>query len=169
MSFPTTVGQVPIYYNVENTGRPYESNPDEKYVSKYLDTSNYALYPFGYGLSYGTVRYQKLQLSSTELSAGQSLRASIDVVNESTYERTETVQLYLRDVVAMVARPIKELKGFKQIQLQAHETKTVSFEVTEALLRYVHPNQQWGSDPGEFELWIGPNSATGVNATFQLV
>ena len=169
VSFPTTVGQVPIYYNVENTGRPYESNPDEKYVSKYLDTSNYARYPFGYGLSYGTVRYQKLQLSSTELSAGQSLRASIDVVNESTYERTETVQLYLRDVVAMVARPIKELKGFKQIQLQAYETKTVSFEVTEALLRYVHPNQQWGSDPGEFELWIGPNSATGVNATFQLV
>ena len=168
MSFPESVGQVPVYYNTDNTGRPYESAPDEKYVSKYLDCSNYAKYPFGFGLSYSNFNYSQLTLSDT-MTASESLVASVTVTNDSAVAGVETVQLYLRDLVGEVVRPLKELKGFQKVSLAAGESKTVRFTITEDLLRYVHPNQITSSDAGSFTLTIGGSSVSGLSSDFQLI
>ena len=168
MSFPESVGQVPVYYNTDNTGRPYESAPDEKYVSKYLDCSNYAKYPFGFGLSYSNFNYSQLTLSDT-MTASESLVASVTVTNDSEVAGVETVQLYLRDLVGEVVRPLKELKGFQKVSLAAGESKTVRFTITEDLLRYVHPNQITSSDAGSFTLTIGGSSVSGLSSDFQLI
>ncbi|WP_270788887.1 beta-glucosidase BglX [Enterococcus diestrammenae] len=169
MSFPESVGQVPVYYNTDNTGRPYESAPDEKYVSKYLDCSNYAKYPFGFGLSYSNFNYSQLTLSSDTMTASESLVASVTVTNDSAVAGVETVQLYLRDLVGEVVRPLKELKGFQKVSLAAGESKTVRFTITEDLLRYVHPNQIASSDVGSFTLTIGGSSVSGLSSDFQLI
>lgn len=169
MSFPESVGQVPVYYNTDNTGRPYESAPDEKYVSKYLDCSNYAKYPFGFGLSYSNFNYSQLTLSSDTMTASESLVASVTVTNDSEVAGVETVQLYLRDLVGEVVRPLKELKGFQKVSLAAGESKTVRFTITEDLLRYVHPNQIASSDAGSFTLTIGGSSVSGLSSDFQLI
>jgi beta-glucosidase len=169
MSFPETVGQVPVYYNVDNTGRPYESAPDEKYVSKYLDVSNYAKYPFGFGLSYSPVAYSAVTLDQPTMTKDQTVTASITVTNQGTAAVWETVQCYIRDLVGEVVRPVKELKGFKKIWLEAGESTTVQFEITEELLRYVHSNQQASSDPGKFHIMIGGNSRDTQQTTLQLV
>lgn len=169
MSFPESVGQVPVYYNTDNTGRPYESAPDEKYVSKYLDCSNYAKYPFGFGLSYSNFNYSQLTLSSDTMTASESLVASVTVTNDSAVAGVETVQLYLRDLVGEVVRPLKELKGFQKVSLAAGESKTVRFTITEDLLRYVHPNQIASSDAGSFTLTIGGSSVSGLSSDFQLI
>lgn len=169
MSFPESVGQVPVYYNTDNTGRPYESAPDEKYVSKYLDCSNYAKYPFGFGLSYSNFNYSQLTLSSDTMTASESLVASVTVTNDSAVAGVETVQLYLRDLVGEVVRPLKELKGFQKVSLAAGESKTVRFTITEDLLHYVHPNQIASSDTGSFTLRIGGSSVSGLSSDFQLI
>ena len=169
MSFPESVGQVPVYYNTDNTGRPYESAPDEKYVSKYLDCSNYAKYPFGFGLSYSNFNYSQLTLSSDTMTASESLVASVTVTNDSAVAGVETVQLYLRDLVGEVVRPLKELKCFQKVSLAAGESKTVRFTITEDLLRYVHPNQIASSDAGSFTLTIGGSSVSGLSSDFQLI
>lgn len=169
MSFPESVGQVPVYYNTDNTGRPYESAPDEKYVSKYLDCSNYAKYPFGFGLSYSNFNYSQLTLSSDTMTASESLVASVTVTNDSAVAGVETVQLYLRDLVGEVVRPLKELKGFQKVSLAAGESKAVRFTITEDLLRYVHPNQIASSDAGSFTLTIGGSSVSGLSSDFQLI
>lgn len=169
MSFPESVGQVPVYYNTDNTGRPYESAPDEKYVSKYLDCSNYAKYPFGFGLSYSNFNYSQLTLSSDTMTASESLVASVTVTNDSAVAGVETVQLYLRDLVGEVVRPLKELKGFQKVSLAAGESKTVRFTITEDLLHYVHPNQIASSDAGSFTLTIGGSSVSGLSSDFQLI
>lgn len=169
MSFPESVGQVPVYYNTDNTGRPYESAPDEKYVSKYLDCSNYAKYPFGFGLSYSNFNYSQLTLSSDTMTVSESLVASITVTNDSAVAGVETVQLYLRDLVGEVVRPLKELKGFQKVSLAAGESKTVRFTITEDLLRYVHSNQIASSDAGSFTLTIGGSSVSGLSSDFQLI
>ena len=166
---PETVGQVPVYYNVDNTGRPYESAPDEKYVSKYLDVSNYAKYPFGFGLSYSPVAYSAVTLDQPTMTKDQTVTASITVTNQGTAAVWETVQCYIRDLVGEVVRPVKELKGFKKIWLEAGESATVQFEITEELLRYVHSNQQLSSDPGKFHIMIGGNSRDTQQTTLQLV
>lgn len=114
MSFPETVGQVPVYYNSDNTGRPYESAPEEKYVSKYLDVSNYAKYPFGFGLSYSQFNYSDLKISNQQMFIDDTLTVSVTVDNQSDTAGEETVQLYIRDLVGQVTRPVKELKGFKK-------------------------------------------------------
>lgn len=168
MSFPETVGQVPVYYNYDNTGRPYVPG-DEKYVSKYLDVSNFAKYPFGFGLSYSEFVYTDLKLSAHELEADGSITVSITVENQSDTVGQETVQLYIRDLVGEVVRPVKELKGFKKVTIQPHEQKTVKFTINEELLRYVHSDQSYGSDAGEFELMLGSSSVTGLSATFKLL
>ncbi|KAF1297506.1 beta-glucosidase [Enterococcus sp. JM4C] len=168
MSFPETVGQVPIYYNVENTGRPYESAPDEKYVSKYLDTSNYAKYPFGFGLTYSQVDYTELVINQS-LTSATPLTASVKVKNTSSLPVVETVQFYIRDLVAERVRPIKELKAFEKVSLAPGEEKTVSCELNEADLRYVHIDNQWRSDTGDFQLMVGPNSRDLLTTTFQLI
>lgn len=158
MSFPENVGQVPVYYNTENTGRPYEAAPEEKYVSKYLDVSNYARYPFGFGLSYSSVSYDKLELNKEVGDIEDTIKATVTLTNHSDRLTTETIQLYTRDLVGETARPLKELKAFKQIELQANETKEVIVELDTKKLAYVHQDLSWAIDAGEFNLMVGPNS-----------
>lgn len=159
MSFPVNVGQIPVFYNCENTGRPFNpETPDEKYQSKYLDVSNDPAYPFGYGLSYSEFSYGPVAVSSNEFAAGKPLEASVEVANVSDVDGLETVQLYVRDIAARVSRPIRQLKDFKRVRIAAGETVTVRFTLDEADVRYVHPDLTEASDPGEFEVWIAPNS-----------
>ncbi|EOH98718.1 glycosyl hydrolase [Enterococcus haemoperoxidus ATCC BAA-382] len=168
MSFPETVGQVPVYYNYDNTGRPYKTG-DEKYVTKYLDVSNFAKYPFGFGLSYSEFVYTDFELSSHQMNSDQTVTVSITVENQSDISGQETVQLYIRDQIGEVVRPVKELKGFEKITLQAHEKKTVQFTITEELLRYVHSDQTFASDAGTFDVMIGSNSRDVLTKTFKLL
>lgn len=158
MSFPHSVGQVPVYYNTENTGRPYELNPTEKYVSKYLDVSNYAKYPFGFGLSYSNVTYDALELSHQTLKADNTLEVTVTVTNHSERPVIETVQLYVRDLVGITSRPLKELKGFAQVELVGGETKSVTIALPISQLSYVHPDLTWGIEAGECHVMVGPNS-----------
>lgn len=158
MSFPENVGQVPVYYNTENTGRPYEAAPEEKYVSKYLDVSNYAKYPFGYGLSYSTVSYDNLALDKEIGEIEDTIKVTVTVTNQSDRLTTETIQVYTRDLVGETARPLKELKAFKQVELAANETKEVVIELETKKLAYVHQDLSWAVDAGEFNLMVGPNS-----------
>ncbi|MBS7578434.1 MULTISPECIES: beta-glucosidase BglX [unclassified Enterococcus] len=169
MSFPETVGQVPVYYNCDNTGRPYESAPEEKYVSKYLDVSNYAKYPFGFGLSYSQFNYSDLKISNQQMFIDDTLTVSVSVENQSEIPGVETIQLYIRDLVGQVTRPIKELKGFKQVSLAGLEKKVIEFEIDEKLLRYVHRNQSYKSDSGTFEVMVGPNSRDVTSLVFDLI
>lgn len=169
MSFPQNVGQVPIYYNADNTGRPYESAPHEKYVSKYLDVSNDAKYPFGYGLSYSDFVYSDLVLDQTTLTEQNQLRISLSIENRSDRAGEETAQLYIRDQVGEVVRPIKELKDFQKIHLQPKEKKKINFTIDESQLRYVHRDQSFSSDAGSFEGMVGPNSREWLKFSFELL
>lgn len=168
MSFPETVGQVPVYYNYDNTGRPYKSG-DEKYVTKYLDVSNFAKYPFGFGLSYSEFAYTDFTLSSDEMTPTETITVSITVENQSSITGQETVQLYIRDQVGEVVRPVKELKGFEKVTLQPYEKKNVQFTISEELLRYVHSDQTYASDAGMFDVMIGSNSRDTLTKTFKLL
>jgi beta-glucosidase len=158
MSFPESVGQVPVYYNGDTTGRPYEVAPQEKYVSKYLDAGNYARYPFGFGLSYSHFVYGEPELTSTTFDAEHPLEIAVDVTNDSDADGVDVVQLYVRDPVAAVVRPVRELKGFHRVAIAAHETVTVRFTLCERDVRYVHPDLAERSDPGDFLVSVGPNS-----------
>ncbi|WP_435923471.1 glycoside hydrolase family 3 N-terminal domain-containing protein [Paenibacillus sp. DYY-L-2] len=169
MSFPTAVGQIPVYYNQFNTGRPKPSeDTKEKYVSQYLDSPNAPLFPFGYGLSYTSFSYEGLELSSDSLKAGQTLKAKVRVVNDGSMAGTETVQLYIRDISGEVVRPVKELKDFRQVALAPGESAEVAFEITEGQLRYHHSDLTFTSDPGKFELHVGGNSRDTLQAVFRL-
>ncbi|WP_375179231.1 glycoside hydrolase family 3 N-terminal domain-containing protein [Enterococcus rotai] len=168
MSFPETVGQVPVYYNYDNTGRPYKPG-DEKYVSKYLDVSNFAKYPFGFGLGYSQFVYTDLKLSKNEMKLHETITASVTIENQSERTGQETVQLYIRDQVGEVVRPVKELKGFEKVTIKAHEKKTVQFTISEELLRYVHSDQAFTSDAGTFDIMIGANSRDVQTTTFKLL
>lgn len=170
MSFPYNVGQVPVYYNPDNTGRPELGRSiDEKYVSKYLDSPNEALYPFGFGLSYTSFSYSDMTLSATELKDSETLTVEVKVKNSGKYAGKEIVQLYLRDIVGEVVRPVKELKGYQKIELAAGAEKTVRFTVTEEQLRYVHQDCSFSSDSGVFEVMVGPSSAEVQSARFKLI
>lgn len=170
MSFPYNVGQVPVYYNPDNTGRPeLGRSVDEKYVSKYLDSPNEALYPFGFGLSYTSFSYSDMTLSATELKDSETLTVEVTVKNSGKYAGKEIVQLYLRDIVGEVVRPVKELKGYQKIELAAGAEKTVSFTVTEEQLRYVHQDCSFSSDSGVFEVMVGPSSAEVQSARIKLI
>ncbi len=156
MSFPVNVGQIPIYYNRKNTGRPMD--PNNKFSTKYLDVSNEPLFPFGYGLSYTTFTYGDLKLSSPTMNAGATLTASITVTNSGKFDGTETVQLYIRDMVGSVTRPLKELKGFQQLFLKAGESKTVTFNITVEELKFYNAELEWDYEPGEFRVFVGGSS-----------
>lgn len=166
MTFPRNVGQIPIYYNRKNTGRPLDAN--NKYTSKYLDVANDPLFPFGFGLSYTTFEYGPLQLSANTMAMNGSLRASITVANTGGYDGYETVQLYLRDVTASVNRPLQELRGFKKIFLKKGEKQEVRFEITAADLRFYDRNMRYVAEPGEFRLQAGPNSRDVQEVKFEL-
>lgn len=167
MTFPRNVGQIPIYYNHKNTGRPFDE--DQKYTSKYLDVSNEPLYPFGYGLTYTTFNYSNIKLSSPTLKAGQTLTATITVTNNGNYDGVETVQLYIRDLVGSITRPVKELKGFQQVTLKKGESKTVSFQITVDDLKFYNSNLKYVAEPGDFQLFIGGNSRDVKQTSFSLI
>lgn len=158
-TFPQNVGQVPIFYNQKNTGRPLEEGKwFSKFRSNYLDVSNDPVYPFGYGLSYTSFSYSDIQLSNTSLKGKQTLTASVTVTNTGKYDGKEVVQLYIRDIVGSVTRPVKELKGFQKIELKAGETKTVSFSITPEDLKFYNYDLKYDWEAGDFEIMIGGNS-----------
>jgi len=159
MTFPRSVGQIPIYYNHKNTGRPYLGK--QEYVSSYMDQYNTPLYPFGYGLSYTTFKYSEVKLSDTLLRGSKTnLKARISVTNSGDYAGEETVQLYLGDPVASVTRPVEELKHFQKILLKPGETKEVSFDISTEDLKFFNSNLKWDWEPGKFFVYIGGGSQT---------
>ncbi len=158
VSFPLTEGQIPIYYDHYNTGRPATSDSDKNYRSSYTDISIYPKFPFGYGLSYTSFNYSDIKLSHSSLKAGQQLKASVSVTNSGEYEGTETVQLYIRDMVASVVRPVKELKCFQKIRLKAGESKTVTFKISTDDLRFYNNDLKYDWEAGDFEIMIGSSS-----------
>lgn len=159
-TFPQNVGQIPIYYAHKNTGRPLgEGKWFEKFRSNYLDVSNEPLYPFGYGLSYTNFSYSNIQLSANELKGNQTLKATVTVTNNGNMDGKEVVQLYIRDVVGSVTRPVKELKGFQKIQLKAGASQTVTFDITNEMLKFYNADLKYDWEPGEFEIFIGTSSA----------
>lgn len=160
MSMPQAVGQEPLYYNHQPTGRPVPEGTKEfrKYQSNYLDVRNDPLYPFGYGLSYTTFSYSDLQLSATEMSPTGSVEASVTVTNTGNVDATEIVQLYIRDLVASVSRPVKELKGFERITLKAGESKNVTFTITPEMLKFYNYDLKYVLEPGDFSIMVGSNS-----------
>lgn len=170
MSMPRNVGQLPIFYNHLNTGRPLPEGTDEfvKFRSSYLDVPNSPLYPFGYGLTYTTFDYSDLALSSNEMTQDGSITASVKLTNTGKREATETVQLYIRDLVGSVSRPVRELKGFERVTLKPGESRTVKFDITPDMLKFYNFDLVYGNEPGDFDLFIGPNCAQGLKGTFTL-
>ena len=159
MTFPRTEGQIPIYYNHYNTGRPAKNNTDRNYVSAYIDLDNDPAYPFGFGLSYTTFQYSDVNVSATKLKGNQTLTASVTLTNSGNYDGEEVVQLYIRDLVGKVVRPVKELKGFQKIFLKKGESKTVSFNITPEDLKFYDDELNFDWESGEFDIMIGTNSA----------
>ncbi|MEL5902266.1 beta-glucosidase BglX [Elizabethkingia anophelis subsp. anophelis] len=163
MTFPRSVGQVPIYYNAKNTGRPLSDDKSdkcefEKFRSNYIDECNTPLFPFGFGLSYTSFGYSDLELSKTQLSGNDQLTASITLTNNGKYDGNEVVQLYIRDMVGSVTRPVKELKGFQKVFLKAGESKKVSFAITPEDLKFYNSELKYDWEAGEFDIMIGTNS-----------
>ena len=159
-SFPQNVGQLPLYYNHLNTGRPVPEGADRffKYQSNYQDVRNDALYPFGYGLSYTTYEYGDITLDRSSMSADGTAKASVTVKNTGTRDGDEIVQLYIRDISASIARPVKELKGFRRIHLKSGEQTTVTFDITRQQLEFYNSELKPVVEPGDFSIMIGPNS-----------
>lgn len=156
MTFPRNAGQIPVYYNHKNTGRPFD--PNQKYTSKYLDAPNTPLFPFGYGLSYTTFQYSSISMSKDTLKAGEKIIASVNITNTGKRTGKETVQLYIRDVVGSITRPVKELTGFQQITLAPGETRKVSFNITVNDLKFYNSDLKYVYEPGAFKVYIGTNS-----------
>ena len=158
-TFPRSVGQLPLYYNHKNTGRPHPDTADyKKFVSCYIDEINAPLYPFGYGLSYTSFAYSDLLLSASEMPLDGSVTASVTVTNTGSCAGDEIVQLYIHDVYATSTRPVKELKGFRKVHLEPGESAQVEFTLTKEDLSYYNHDLEWVCEPGDFEIMIGPNS-----------
>jgi len=170
-TFPRSVGQVPIYYNHKNTGRPLGNNEGkfEKFKSNYIDERNEPLFPFGFGLSYTNFEYSNLKLSSVKINLKNTLKVTIDIANTGSFDGKEIVQLYIRDLFASVTRPVKELKGFQKINLKKGEKQTVTFEISAEDLKFYNAASQFVAEPGKFEVFVGSNSDTNTKATFELV
>ena len=160
MSFPYSVGQLPMSYNHYSCGRPKPAEGRGDYTSRYLDAPNEPLYPFGYGLSYTSFEIGNVSLNADKLSAADKLTASVDVKNTGRTFGTQLIQLYIRDVAASKVRPVKELKGFKRVELAPGEIKRVSFEISEEMLRFFRADGSFASEPGSFKVWIADSSRT---------
>ena len=158
VTFPRSMGQIPLYYNHMNTGRPWNGVSDEKFVSRYLDGPNTPLYPFGHGLSYSSFRIKEAALSSGEMAADGALTVRVQVQNDSDVAGTAVLQMYLHDVSARIARPVKELKGFARVDLAPGEEKEVCLPITPDLLRF-HDGREWLLEPGRFVVMLGFSSA----------
>ncbi|MDE5662624.1 MAG: beta-glucosidase BglX [Muribaculaceae bacterium] len=169
MSMPRNVGQLPIYYNHFNTGRPKSDDTKfEKFRSGYIDSPNSPVYPFGYGLSYTDFSYGALTLSADEIGAGERLKASVTVTNTGSRDADEVVQLYIRDLVGSSARPVKELKGFSRVNLKAGESRRIDFEITPEMLKFYNFDLEFVAEPGEFEVMVGPDSERVQSQRFRL-
>ena len=169
-TFPQNEGQLPLYYNHKNTGRPLaEGRWFEKFRSNYIDVSNDPLYPFGYGLSYTTFSYSDMKLSNSKMDANGNITASIVVKNTGNYDADEVVQLYIRDVVGSITRPVKELKGFKRIHLKKGESQVVEFTITPEMLKFYDYDLNYVCEPGDFDVMIGPNSKDVTKLGFTLM
>jgi len=167
MTFPRSLGQVPIFYYEKNTGRPiYIANP--KYKSRYIDCPNDPLFPFGFGLSYTTFAYSDIKLSTTELTEKGELKATVNVTNTGNIAGEEVVQCYIRDLVGSVTRPVKELKGFEKITLKSGESKNITFTIAPEMLAFHRLDMTYGTEPGDFKLFIGGNSRDVKEVKFSL-
>ena len=170
-TFPRSVGQIPIYYSHKNTGRPLLNKEGvfEKFRSNYIDERNEPLFPFGYGLSYTTFEYSNIRLSAGSIGPNDTLKVSVDVSNTGAYDGKEVVQLYIRDLVGSITRPVKELKGFQKLLIKKGEQREVVFEITAEDLKFYNSDLQFTAEPGTFEVFIGTDSATDRKAQFELV
>lgn len=166
-TFPRSVGQIPIYYNSKNTGRP--TSPHYRFSSKYIDTPSSPLYPFGYGLSYTTFKYSDTKVLQNRLTVQDELIVSVNVKNTGNWDGTEVVQLYIRDIVASVTRPVKELKGFQRVNLKAGEEKNVQFRLPVNDLGFYDINMNYNAEPGEFQVMVGGNSVDVLTTTFEVI
>ncbi|MOA08665.1 Periplasmic beta-glucosidase precursor [compost metagenome] len=158
MTFPRSEGQLPIYYNHFNTGRPAENDADRFYRSAYNDLSIYPQYAFGYGLSYTSFKYDNLKLSADAMDTQGKIEVSFSITNIGKYAGEEVAQLYLRDEFASLVRPVKELKDFKKILLQPGETKEINFTIDKEKLSFYDQKLQWIAEPGTFQIMIGSAS-----------
>ncbi len=170
MTFPRNVGQTPIYYNHQNTGRPEDPAPGAETVwwSHYMDVEKTPLFPFGYGLSYTTFKYDNLKLNKEKFEMGEEVQVSVEVANTGNYDGKEVVQLYIRDLYGSTVRPVRELKGFELINLKKGEKRTVNFTLTEAELGFYTNQGEYVVEPGEFEVFVGGNSLETLKASFML-
>src|SRR3954451_722250 len=178
ITFPRTVGQIPIYYAQLNTGRPAPAGlsgiptgtplDPQGYTSKYLDVENTPEYPFGFGLSYTTFSYSPTRVSRSTFGRGEKVTISADIVNTGSVPGTAVGQLYIRDLVASVARPVRQLKGFRRVTLKPGEKQTVSFIIAEQDLAFYNSSMQLVTEPGEFHAWIAPDSGSGSPVSFRL-
>ncbi len=166
VTFPRNVGQIPLYYNMKNTGRPMK--PEDPYTTRYLDCPNTPLLPFGYGLSYTTFAYNNLKIENEVVTIPGIVNVSAEITNTGETAGHEVVQLYIRDLAGSVTRPVKELKGFKRIYLKPGETQTVRFDISTSDLRFYDINMDFNVEPGDFNLWVGPDSANGLEGAFTL-
>lgn len=171
MSFPRSVGQLPLYYNYKSTGRPGIDgvDPGSVFWSHYIDELNSPLYPFGFGLSYSEFIISDVKLSSNELKSGESIQATIEITNTSNIKGREVVQLYIQDKYASTTRPVKELKGFELVDLNPGETKAINFTIDEKMLEFYNASNQWIAEPGEFNLYIGNSSSTKNAVSFSFI
>jgi beta-glucosidase len=168
MTFPRSVGQIPVFYYEKNTGRPIYL-PNDKYKSKYLDSPNEPLYPFGYGLSYTDFKYSNLILSSPKMKKGHTIDATVTVTNIGSRTGEETVQLYIRDLIGSVTRPVKQLKGFQKVALAPGESRTVTFTIDDEMLSFWRHDMTFGIEDGDFKVMVGGSSSDLLQTSFSLV
>ncbi|WP_255689357.1 MULTISPECIES: beta-glucosidase BglX [unclassified Tenacibaculum] len=168
MTFPRNVGQIPIYYNYKNTGRPIDKD-NNVFWSHYIDVENTPLYPFGHGLSYTTFNYSNFRISKESVSVNDAIKVSVNVTNTGKYEGKEVVQLYIRDMVGSNTRPVRELKGFELIELKVGETKTVEFTLDKNTLGFYNNDGEFITEPGDFKVFIGGSSTTTLEGQFELI
>lgn len=170
-TFPRSVGQVPIYYSQKNTGRPLSNKEGkfEKFRSNYIDERNEPLFPFGFGLSYTTFDYSNLKISSDKMNFNEKLNVTVDIANTGNFDGKETVQLYIRDVVGSITRPVRELKGFQKISLKKGEKQTVTFEISVEDLKFYNSDLQFVAEPGDFQVFVGTDSNADKMVSFKLI
>ncbi|NNM23467.1 MAG: glycosyl hydrolase, partial [Flavobacteriaceae bacterium] len=167
MTVPRSVGQVPIYYNYKNTGRPVIPAPDLVFWSHFMDEANTPLYPFGHGLSYTTFSYGDLSVANNHSTAGE-VKVSLEITNTGEVAGKEVAQLYIRDLIAGVTRPVRELKGFEMVELEPGASKTVEFILTDKELGYFDNDGEWVVEPGEYEVYVGGSSYADNKEKFEL-
>jgi beta-glucosidase len=165
LSWPRTIGQIPVYYNHKNTGRP---SSNDRWHTGYLDESKEPLFPFGYGLTYTNFKYSNLHVEAASIDATGMLRVSAEIENAGSRPGTEVVQLYVHDRIALTSRPVRELKGFQRITLAPGEHKTVEFSVKANDLGSYDPDLKWVVPPGTYDVWVAPNAVEGIAGTFEV-